>query len=87
MYNYYERHLRQWEKIRKKGVVNYFFLYGIVLGSAGYFIITYILDVLFNNNFPVIPTLISAITFGSVYGGLSWIISEKKYKNYWKSEY
>lgn len=79
MYKYYDKHLRQWEILRKKGVTNYFFLYGL-MGSTGYFIFTYLLHMVFNDGFETFTTLISSIIFGPLYAGISWVMEKRNTK-------
>ncbi len=69
-----------WEDIRKKGMLRYFLVNGMLMACPLYFVFTVLLNVLFSDPEPVLHTIIDALVFGVIFSIASWIMMESRYK-------
>ncbi|MCA0972417.1 hypothetical protein LCM20_17620 [Halobacillus litoralis] len=76
----HEKSLYRWKKMREKGKWRYIAINGLLLAGSFFFFFTILLNQLFSNPEPISTILIRAITFGTAYGIVTWVIWENRYK-------
>lgn len=76
--NYSEE--KAWKRAQKMGKVNYLIIVGILAGGGAFFGLSVLLSYVSGSDIDLFQTFLSALSFGVVYGYLSWKFTKRRYE-------